>query len=296
MAHELAAATVILVAVVAPPALADDSALSLADLGRYRAALIARDPEPPALPASFRSLWDHPDRYQDRRVQVEARVVRRFRQGAYGTSPRSVEVWAVTPRGEPFCWVYPESGGARPVSPRDPVRFVGTYLKRIRLRGGRCAPARRPDRGSPVALSRAGVDPAAEPARMARVLRVDWIVGLVAGLVVAAVLVAQHLRKPLQRSAVLEPAPEFGAIRAPRTTTPRALLRHDVRLRVSVARCRIVALAEDEPARHREADPGRRHDAHHGRRQPVAVEERDVPGRYSRTEKLRPIPSALPSA
>ena len=85
----------------------------------------------------FRELWDHPETYRGRRVQVEGRVVRRFRQGAFGTFPPLDEVWAVSPAGDPFCLVFPatpEAGGARvtgkKIGPERRARSVRRYVPR----------------------------------------------------------------------------------------------------------------------------------------------------------------------
>src|SRR6185437_9218161 len=77
----------------------------------------------------------HPDRYQGRRVQVEGRLVRRFRQDAIGKFPALVEAWAVSPAGDPFCLVFPATAGKSEPGPAT-VRFEGTFLKLIRYQGG----------------------------------------------------------------------------------------------------------------------------------------------------------------
>ena len=63
-----------------PFARGDDSegtGLTLADLVPYRAALEGK-PAGTAVAVTFRALWDHPEQYQGRRVQVEGRIARRF--------------------------------------------------------------------------------------------------------------------------------------------------------------------------------------------------------------------------
>lgn len=196
-----------------PPAhpSADDSPLALSDLAGYRKALIEAGPATPPLAVSYRALWDHPERYEGKRVRVEGRIVRRFRQGALGTFPPLVEAWAVTPAGEPYCWVFPEPKGAIP-SASKPSRFVGTFLKRIRYEGAdvpRLAPLIvGPAPPVDVAPSQAP----SEPPRQA-FSWVDWSLGAGAALVVAAVLAWQHARKPIPRTPPLEmgPAPTFEA-------------------------------------------------------------------------------------
>ena len=92
----------------------------------------------------FRELWNHPTTYQGRRVQVQGRLVRRFRQGSFGTFPPLEEAWVFSPAGDPFCLVFP--------APRDlgetkaetktkmpgaagSVRFAGTFLKLLEYQG-----------------------------------------------------------------------------------------------------------------------------------------------------------------
>lgn len=198
-----------------PQARADDSALALTDLPEYRRALVARESDPRPEPVSYRTLWDRSAAYQGKRVQVEGRVVRRFHQGGVGTFPPLVEAWAVTTRGEPFCLVYPapRKGTPAPTGPAE-VRFVGTYLKRIRYAGGdvdRLAPlivGPQPptvaDRPSP--FRALGPQPRPGSNR-----RNDWLLAAGAGVVVVMVLAWHALRKPSPRTADVEggPAPRF---------------------------------------------------------------------------------------
>jgi hypothetical protein len=101
---------------------ASDHELSLADLADYRRALggraIADDDQPPGSPldSSFRDLWDggRGQARRGRRVRVEGRVARVFRQGAVGDFPALVQLWAFSPAGDPFCLVFPD--------PSDPDR------------------------------------------------------------------------------------------------------------------------------------------------------------------------------
>lgn len=198
---------------------ADDSPLALTDLAEYRRALVAREPEEPRPPlVTYRTLWDHSAAYQGKRVQIEGRVVRRFQQGSVGTFPALVEAWAVTPFGEPICLVYPapSSPAKADAAPgRENVRFVGTYLRRIRYAGADV------DRLAPLIV---GPAPPRVPSRSARIPESvaadeagsrfnDGILAALAGLAVVMVLVWQHLRKPLTRTSLLEPgpAPQFEA-------------------------------------------------------------------------------------
>jgi len=137
--------------------------LTLADLAGYRAALSGQPTadnanaiDPPKQ-VHFRDLWDHSDTFRGRRVIVQGRVERIFRQAAVGSFPPLVEVWLTSPAGDPFCVVFPpqertagnderEAATRRdktavslnrrnmPLSTPDvgrTVRFTGTFLKMV---------------------------------------------------------------------------------------------------------------------------------------------------------------------
>jgi hypothetical protein len=149
---------------------ADDSEiarqLGLADLAGYRAALSgkataddAKTDDPPARVA-FRDLWNRPDQFRGRRVTVQGRVARIFRQGPVGSFPPLAEVWVTSPAGDPYCVVFPQPaprGEANQPSgtPRGAessqgralgatlmpnlggtVRFTGTFLKQVSYAAG----------------------------------------------------------------------------------------------------------------------------------------------------------------
>jgi hypothetical protein len=188
---------------------ANDTPLTIADLAEYHAALNGKAHDPPVA-VGFRELWDHPETYRGRRVQVEGRIVRRFRQGAFGTFPPLEEVWVVTPADNPLCFVFPEKRGHAPPGPGDSVRFVGTFLKRVQYQGGdrpRLAPlivGARP----PVATAQA--PPVAPSGR--GLSAPDWLVGSVVAALVVLVLARQHLRHPVRRPwrvKIPEPPPDF---------------------------------------------------------------------------------------
>jgi hypothetical protein len=185
-----------------------DEALSLTDLAAYRAALEAKPAEAPVA-VGFRQLWEHPETYEGRRVEVTGRVVRRFRQGAFGTFPPLVEVWVVNRAGDPFCLVFPDRDGTDKPPLGTTVRFVGTFLRRIRYQGGdtaRLAPLI-VGPGPPVVAAPAAVT---SPNRKGDESWIDWTVGLVAALVVALVLAHQHWRRPARRGSTIdEPIPQF---------------------------------------------------------------------------------------
>ena len=142
---------------------ADDSEsphqLTLADLAAYRAALSgkatgenAKSSDPPVR-VVFRDLWNHTDEFRGRRVTIQGRVERIFRQGPIGSFPALAEVWIVSPAGDPFCLVVPNEShngilsvndhglDDRATSKETPalgqtVRFTGTFLKMVRYAGG----------------------------------------------------------------------------------------------------------------------------------------------------------------
>ena len=118
-------------------AVADEpTGLALSDLTAYRESLDG-SPAGPAIAVTFRRLWDFSNDFERKRVRIEGRVARRFRQGAFGTFPPLVESWVVTPAGDPFCLVYPVPAADEKKIVIDPgpgarVRFEGVYLKRLK--------------------------------------------------------------------------------------------------------------------------------------------------------------------
>jgi hypothetical protein len=204
-----------------PPQAGSD--LALTDLAVYRSALDGKPPGP-ALPVTFRALWDHPERYQGHRVRVEGRVQRRFHQGAFGTFPPLVESWVVSPAGDPFCLVFPDPPGRPPDDPSAPgalVEFEGVFLRQVRYRGGdapRLAPLIVGDQTPKVTLAappkpRPGGPEGGRVGGSGGFSTVEWSLGLGAAVLVALVLAFQYLRQPPRRSLHLEtnvePPPDF---------------------------------------------------------------------------------------
>ena len=173
--------------------------MELTDLAVYRRAL---EPFPPSARPQrlrYRDFWNHEPAREGGLVQVEGRIVRRFRQGAIGTFPPLVEAWAVTPLGEPYCWVYPENGEKRPFT-NQTVRFEGTYLRKVRYEGGdvaRVAPLIVGPR-APVSFS-AQESPDSKRPPLSRGLG-DWVLGGLALFVVVGVLIWQYLNRPVSMS------------------------------------------------------------------------------------------------
>jgi hypothetical protein len=211
-------ATVVVALAASLPA--GEAALTLADLAAYRAALSAGETkgEHPVR-VTFRELWDHPATYQGRRVQVEGRVVRRFRQGSFGTFPPLEEAWTVSAASDPFCLVFPETS-RDPKAPgsagrvRGEVRFVGTFLRMIEYQGGdgpRLAPLIVGPAEPAAVASATARRPGPARGADARPTRLDWMIGAVVAALVVLVLACQHLRRPVRRILKVEdtPAPLF---------------------------------------------------------------------------------------
>jgi hypothetical protein len=203
----------VLVAVAGTPSLAaDDAALTVVDLAAYRAALSGQRGarEPPAL-VGFRELWNHPATYQGSRVQIQGRLVRRFRQGSFGTFPPLEEAWVFSPAGDPFCLVFPATqdpeereAGTKRKTPgaAGSVRFAGTFLKLLEYQGAD-GPRRAPlivGPSPPVAVTVA-LDQRKRQTGVAErpLTRLDWTIALAAAVAVALVLAHQHLRRPIRR-------------------------------------------------------------------------------------------------
>ncbi len=58
----------------------------------------------------FKDLWNHPDAFRGRRVTVQGRVERIFRQGPVGSFPALAEIWIARRRVTPFAWLFPRTG------------------------------------------------------------------------------------------------------------------------------------------------------------------------------------------
>ncbi len=235
--------------------------LSLTDLAGYAAALsgkptaeAARETDPP-FRVKFKDLWNRPDRFRGRRVTVEGRVMRIFRQGPLGSFPALAEAWITSPAGDPFCVVFPQDGsnGQKEAVPGDPasvraeeekgaqnnggmpaqgrvVHFTGTFLKMVRYTGAdtnRLAPlivgdarpvpipTERIERNKDSALPRATDD------GDAAIKLTYWALGLAAAGLVAVGLARWHLRGPIlpsrrhMKSADLGPDPPLEFIEPP---------------------------------------------------------------------------------
>jgi hypothetical protein len=138
------------------------SQLTLADLAAYRAALSGKatadsaESTDPPVKLVFRDLWEHSDRYRGRRVTVDGRVSRIFRQGPVGQFPALAEIWINSSVGDPFCVVVPQGKDTKPstaavanpavdralrpfLGPGTNVRITGTFLKMLRYTAGDAA-------------------------------------------------------------------------------------------------------------------------------------------------------------
>ncbi len=198
---------------VVQPSLAEaQSPLELTDLPQYRAALQPPGKrEIPPISVGFRDLWFHSRDYEGKRVSVEGRLIRRFRQEPFGSFPALTEAWLLSPAGDPFCVVYPAPGRSDPLQGSF-VRFSGIYLKKVRYQGSdgpRGAPlivgADAPKMTTPTAVL---------PQKGIGFSQLDWTLGLSAATLVIFVLLIQHARRPRRREvrrATEEPLPFIPA-------------------------------------------------------------------------------------
>lgn len=180
---------------------ADDAPLDLADLSAYREALTSRaDPAPSV---TFRQLWDHPETYRGKAVRVSGTVVRRFGQEAVGDFPALLEVWIVSPEGDPTCLVAPRGRGRPLPEVGEAVGFTGVFLKRLQYRGAdtpRLAPlivGPRP----PASLSNGGESPGLGG--------LPWGLAVVVGGIALVIVVSRHLDRPIRRQPDRSPEPTW---------------------------------------------------------------------------------------
>jgi hypothetical protein len=202
-------------------AVADDmdspDRLSLADLVAYRAALTGKPTaedaraSDPAVWAVFKDLWNRPKSFRGRRVIVEGRVQRIFRQGPVGDFPALAEIWIASPVGDPFCLVVPQetvtasgflnknsvsgrTGAKQLPEPGLMVRFTGTFLRMVGYSAGdrsRRAPLIIGDQ-PPVSVQDGATveEPKSFAASNLRSDRVMWSGSWLLGLLVAMLLAA----------------------------------------------------------------------------------------------------------
>jgi hypothetical protein len=235
--------------------------ISLADLAGYRTALSGKPTADgakvtdPAARVTFKDLWNRADDFRGRRVTVQGRVVRTFRQGPLGSFPALVEAWITSPAGDPFCVVFPQPGlidekqagsGEAIVAPTEKpaggsradvrpgpgrtVRFTGTFLKVVRYvgaDGARLAPLIVGD-GQPVLITAEPIESRDDGALLRTAHGGDtvmkliyWALGLAVAGLVAVSLARRHLRGPGGRaqrrikSADLGPDPPLEFIESP---------------------------------------------------------------------------------
>jgi hypothetical protein len=181
------------------------STISLVDLPAYREALEGA-PDAPAISVRFRDLWDHQPDYQGRRVRVEGRIERIFRQPAIGDFPALSEAWLIEAGGDPICIVFPTQDSP-PLGSQ--AMFEGDFLRQIRYFGGdteRLAPLV-VGPGVPRAVESARVNPTL-PAVPIASDRLDWLFGTVALLLVVVGLLRVFAKSPPMPSRRAECGPD----------------------------------------------------------------------------------------
>lgn len=195
----------------------EPTGLTLSDLAPYRAALDGK-PDGPATTLTFRQLWDASEAFEGKRVRVEGRVARRFRQGAFGTFPPLIESWAVTPSGDPFCLVYPapaleDSSAANDPAPGALIAFEGVYLKRLKYQGSDTERLALMIVGDRLPTSKIPAPTPASKTALGGIPEIDWALGLGAAGLVALALARRHLRAPSRSRPrshrEKDPPPEF---------------------------------------------------------------------------------------
>lgn len=192
---------------------ADDAppSLSIADLAAYRAALAPGSGPATAEPVTFRDLWDHPERYQGKPVAVAGRLVRLFRQPGVGQFPPLAEAWVTSPRGEPFCLVFPAEPSAAVPGVGGEVAFRGTFLRQVAYRGGdaeRIAPLLVGSSAPTIAPGAGSAGPGGGMLLGDSHER-DWLIGFGAAVGVAWILLRRRLARPIAPVEPLGPAPAF---------------------------------------------------------------------------------------
>lgn len=229
------------------PSFADESEvpqqLTLADLTAYRAALagfsLAGDSAAP-VPVSFKQLWSRPGTFHGRRVTVQGRIERIFRQGPVGSFPALAEIWIASPAGDPFCLVVPqENTKAFPPmndhgleiharSKQIPaigrtVHFTGTFLKMVRYAGGdstRVAPLivgnQPPLPAQKTPQGNGSGQPDHEPKTWAG-FPTSWILALTVAVIAAGVLGWRHFRVVSERAG---PQRHHGGTKASMSADP----------------------------------------------------------------------------
>ncbi|WP_165227077.1 hypothetical protein [Aquisphaera insulae] len=198
-----------------------DTRIGLADLPAYRAALADGGDGSDAKAATFRDLWDHPEAWKGRRVEVRGRVARIFRQDPVGSFPALAELWLGTADGDLFCAHCPIPARGSPAEEAGPIPDIGTpihfkgiYLKTIRYAAGdepRLAPlivgGVPPAADGPPAPAGGGSAPANPwPVSLPPAA---WAAGAAIGLAAAGALAWRHLKEPPRPAAAAGAVPGF---------------------------------------------------------------------------------------
>lgn len=191
--------------------------LSAADLPAYLQALgepieeSGSAADSAAIPnPTFTELWRDPSSFRDRRIRVQGRAARRFRQDAVGDFPPLVELWLVDAGRNPICVVYPApvagSGSDSDSEPKigETVAFTGRFLRLLSYPGEdaeRLAPLIVGPQPPIVAIS-GGTSSAAAQSAWSAVRRWEWLVAgaLASAIGLAFLTLRQRRPRPQSRS------------------------------------------------------------------------------------------------
>ncbi len=191
----------LVIAVLLTIATADSSALNLADLPVFQAALSENTSIP--LTVGFQDLWGHPENFAGQRVKVVGHLERRFRQGPVGEFPALVESWISDSSKNLMCLVHPDRGEA---SPSGQVEFVGTFLRPIRYKASDA------HRLVPLIIGAGplvGLTPSDTTLSQNKENGIDRILFIVLGLLLIMMIARKSLNRPPAPRVVIDPTPEF---------------------------------------------------------------------------------------
>ncbi len=178
---------------------ADDvDSLTIRNINAYQEALQPLDPsEAPPL-VRFRDLWENPDEFLGRQLRIEGIPRRRFRQEAIGELPPLVELWIASSQGNLTCLVYPKPRSGDQIPLGRLVHFTGTSLGRIQYDADQSRVAPLLVGPEPPRLIKASDQDRSE-STSSLLNEFDWLLGLIAVLLVCSTLARVLLLRPQRR-------------------------------------------------------------------------------------------------